>query len=67
MCLLKDDYIWSPQFFGDRLAFLMNLLPIIPELLLLAMLPFWAMYWSLQAVRRFTQFVDNKWQELGDD
>ena len=61
-----EDYFWSPMFFGKRTAFLMNLIPFVPELIMMAMSPFWVIYWLMRGVGIFTRYVDKKWGELGE-
>ena len=67
VCLDMDgDGLWSPEFFGSRTAFLMNVIPFVPELILMAMSPFWVTYWLMRGVGIFTCYVDKKWGELGE-
>ncbi len=56
--------LYSPDFFGKRTAFLMNLIPVIPEFAMVAMAPFWATYWAIVGVRKLTEHVDKEWEAM---
>lgn len=57
---------YSADFFGKKTAFVISTVPLIPEIILALMLPFWLMYWAIQGVEAWTRKIDAEWKKLDD-
>ena len=64
---ISTEKIYKDKVWGSRLSLLMNIIPIIPEVVLLLMLPYWFMYFSLRGVRMLTEYVDKEWKEASKE
>ena len=65
LMLGSDGKVYSRDFFGIKLAFLMDMVPVVPELVMVMMAPFWLTYAAFKGIAKWTHYIDSEWRRLG--